>query len=145
MTGGTVAATRRVYLDTSAYLSILLGDKEAERLTEVVHGADMLSSVLLILEARRNLVRLARQGKLKPAHYEQCMERTDEDMARFELRDLTLDLCASHAVPPLATPRSLDLAHLRTALWFHAQSPIDRFVTLDATQAQSAKELGLPI
>lgn len=145
MTGDTPVSTRRVYLDTSAYLSILLGDEEAERMSQAVTGADLLSSVLLILEARRNLVRLARQGKLKPVHYEQCMERTGEDMGRFELRDLTLDLCASHIVPPIATPRSLDLAHLRTALWFHAQSPIDRFVTLDATQAQAAKALGLPV
>jgi hypothetical protein len=136
---------RRVYLDTSAYLSILLGDEDAERTSQAVAGADLLSSVLLILEARRNLVRLARQGALKPAHYEQCMARTDEDMSRFELRDLTLDLCVSQVVPPIATPRSLDLAHLRTALWFHAQSPIDRFVTLDATQSQAAKAMGLPV
>ncbi len=145
MTGGAVAVNRRVYLDTSAYLAILLGDEDAERVSQAVAGADLLSSVLLILEARRNLIRLARQGKLKPAHYEQCMERTVEDMARFELRDLTLDLCASHVMPPIATPRSLDLAHLRTAQWFHALSPIDRFVTLDATQEQAAKALGLPV
>jgi hypothetical protein len=47
-------------------------------------------------------------------------------------------------VPAVATPRSLDLAHLRTALWFHATEPIDRFVTMDASQAEAARELGLP-
>jgi hypothetical protein len=61
------------------------------------------------------------------------------------LRDLTLDLCASNVLPAVSTPRSLDLAHLRTALWFHAAEPIDRFVTLDASQAQAARELGLPL
>lgn len=40
---------------------------------------------------------------------------------------------------------SLDLAHLRTALWFHAEGAIDRFVTLDESQAGAARELGLPV
>jgi hypothetical protein len=47
--------------------------------------------------------------------------------------------------PDLVTPRSLDLAHLWTALWFHASAKIDRFVTMDGAQAQAAKELGLPV
>lgn len=48
-------------------------------------------------------------------------------------------------VPALTTPRSLDLAHLRSALWFHADARIDRFVTLDGSQEQAARELGLPV
>jgi hypothetical protein len=73
------------------------------------------------------------------------MDRVDDDMAHFVLRDLTLDLCTSGALPAIVTPRSLDLAHLRTALWFHAAEPIDRFVTTDTAQEQAAKELGLPV
>ena len=67
------------------------------------------------------------------------------DISLFLLRDLTLDLCQSNPMPVVATPQTLDLAHLRTALWFHAASPIDRFVTMDTAQQQAAKELGLPI
>jgi hypothetical protein len=48
-------------------------------------------------------------------------------------------------MPAVATPRSLDLAHLRTALWFNSVDPIDRFLTNDEPQRQAAKELGLPI
>ena len=66
-------------------------------------------------------------------------------MSIFLLRDLTLDLCQSNTLPAVATPRSLDLAHLWTALWFHADEKIDRFVTTDASQEQAAKELGLPV
>ena len=61
------------------------------------------------------------------------------------LRDLTLDLCASNTLPAIATPRSLDLAHLRTALSFHTPERIDRFVTMDSSQEEAAKELGLPV
>jgi PIN domain len=138
-------APRRIYLDTSAYLALLLDEEGADRLAQIVAGATLLSSVLLILESRRNLIRLTRAGTLKPSQYDACVNRIDEDIRRFELRDLTLDLCTSNALPPIATPRSLDLAHLRTALWFHAQSPIHRFLTMDAAQAQAARELGLPV
>ena len=139
------AGRRRLYLDTSGYLCLLLGEDGADRLSEETAGADLMSSVLLVLEARRNLIRLARDGTLKPAQYEVCMNRMEEDTNLFVLRDLTLDLCESNVLPPIATPRSLDLAHLRTALWFHSAERIDRFVTMDGSQEAAAKELGLPI
>jgi hypothetical protein len=124
---------------------MLLGEEGSEQLTEETAGAELLSSVLLVLEARRNLIRLARDGILTAKHYASCVDRLDEDTALFVLRDLTLDLCRFNILPAIATPRSLDLAHLRTALWFHAADPIERFVTLDAPQADAAKELGLPV
>jgi hypothetical protein len=91
---------RRLYLDTSAYLCILLAEEGSDRIGTESAGAELL---------------------------------------------LTFDLCSSNVLPPVATPRSLDLAHLRTALWFHATEPIDRFVTMDAAQEAAAKELGLPV
>jgi hypothetical protein len=140
-------ATRRprVYLDTSAYLCILLNEEGWERLSEETAGAEVLSSVLLMLEARRNLIRLTREAALTAERYKACMDRVEADADLFVLRDLTLDLCASNTLPAIATPRSLDLAHLRTALWFHALDRIDRFVTMDAPQEAAAKELGLPV
>lgn len=143
MTTGDASPPRRIYLDTSAYLGVLLREERAAPLAGDLDDAELLSSVLLVLEARRNLVRLAREGIVSAATYEACMNRVTEDVEKFELRDLTLDLCAG-AVPAVATPRSLDLAHLRTALWFHQQRPLHRFVSLDTTQVQAARELGLP-
>jgi hypothetical protein len=136
---------RRLYLDTSAYLCILLAEEGWEGLSKETDGAELLSSVILILEARRNLIRLAREGALKPELYKICIERVEQDTSLFVLRDLTLDLCQSHLLPAVTTPRSLDLAHLRSALWFHADERIDRFVTLDGSQEEAARELGLPV
>ena len=135
---------RRLYVDTSAYLCMLLGEEGAEKLSAETAGAELLSSVLLVLETRRNLVRLAREGALSAGQYKTCLQRVDEDQQLLVLRDLTLDLCASNLLPAVATPRSLDLAHLRTALWFHAQARIARFMTMDETQEAAARELGLP-
>jgi hypothetical protein len=139
------AERRRLYVDTSAYLCMLLAEEGSERLSAETAGAELLSSVLLVLETRRNLVRLARDGALTPAQYKVCLDRAEEDRQIFVLRDLTLDLCDSTLVPAIATPRSLDLAHLRTALWFHADARLARFVTMDSSQEQAAKELGLPV
>jgi predicted nucleic acid-binding protein len=136
---------RRLYLDTSAYLCVLLGEDGSQRLSSETEGAELLSSVLLVLEARRNLVRLARDGALTPARYQTCLDRLQADVETFVLRDLTLDLCQSPPLPAVATPRSLDLAHLRTALWFQAERPLARFVTLDDAQKAAARELGLPV
>jgi len=135
---------RRVYLDTSAYLCLLLGEKGSDAVAKEIGQAELLSSVLLVLEARRNLVRLARDGTLTATQCRACLNRVDQDVDRFVLRDLTLDLCRSTVLPVVSTPRSLDLAHLRTALWFHAEEKIDRFVTMDESQSEAAGELGLP-
>lgn len=135
----------RYYLDTSAYLCMLLGEEAADRLAAGTAGGELVSSVLLVLEARRNLVRLAREGHLSPAEYKACLDRVEQDQRLMVLRDLTLDLCGSNLLPAVATPRSLDLAHLRTALWFHGNEPLSGFVTLDGGQAEAARELGLPV
>ena len=136
---------RRLYVDTSAYLCMLLAEHGADRLSAETSGAELLSSVLLVLETRRNLVRLAREGALTPAQYKTCLDRVDQDQQLFVLRDATLDLCESNPLPAITTPRSLDLAHLRTALWFHRDSHIARFVTMDGSQEEAAQELGLPV
>lgn len=136
---------RRLYVDTSAYLCILLGEDDAARLSAETAGAELLSSVLLVLETRRNLIRLARDGVLTAPQYQTCWDRLEADQQLFVLRDLTLDLCDASILPAISTPRSLDLAHLRTALWFHGEARLTRFVTMDGSQEQAAKELGLPV
>jgi predicted nucleic acid-binding protein len=135
----------RLYVDTSAYLCMLLAQEGSEGLSKETVGAQLLSSVLLVLETKRNLVRLAREGRLEPEQYKTAIGRLERDTSLFLLRDLTLDLCQSNAMPAVTTPRSLDLVHIRTALWFHAAQRIDRFITMDASQEEAAKELGLPV
>jgi hypothetical protein len=49
------------------------------------------------------------------------------------------------AMPAVSTPRSLDLAHLSTAIWFHQEMSLSRFISLDEAQSLSAAELGSPV
>ena len=136
---------KRLYVDTSAYLCVLLGERGHRPLVKELAGAELVSSVLLVLESTRNLVRLSRDKLLSPAELQACLERIEKDRELFALRDLTLDLCTGTTMPVVTTPRSLGLAHLRTALWFHERAPLARFVTLDETQAAAAREAGLPV
>ena len=135
----------RIYVDTSVYLCVLLRQQRHPEWSRVLAGAELVSSVLLVLEAERNLIRLAREGALPPARLQDALDRVRADVALFQLRDLTLDLCAAGAMPVVSTPRSLDLVHLRAALWFHAREPLTRFATQDADQLGAARELGLPV
>ena len=124
---------------------MVLGEEGWRRLSAETDGAVMLSSVLLIMEARRNLTRFARRGTLTAEQYRVYVGRVERDVEQFVLREVTLDLCDVGPLPPVATPRSLDLVHLRTALRFNTEQRIDRFVTLDVAQEQAARELGLPV
>jgi len=135
----------RYYVDTSAYLCLLLRETHSRDIERELAGAHVLSSVLLALESTRNLVRLAREGLLSSQDLQLCLERLTVDLERFALRALTLDLCTGLALPIVSTPRSLDLAHLRTALWFHEREPLTRFVSLDSGQCETAREMGLPV
>ena len=135
----------RYYVDTSAYLCVLLGEAGGQRLARVLDGGELLSSVLLALESERTLVQLSRTGRLTPVELQDALDRLDRDLGHFALRDLTFDLCRGRSMPMVSTPRSLDLAHLRTALWFHQQQTLTRFVSLDAPQNLAARELGLPV
>ena len=136
---------KRLYMDTSAYLCILLREAGYEKLRREARGAELLSSVILVLEANRNLVRLSREGILTIDDFQTCISTLKSDMRQFLLRDLTLDLCGAMTMPVVSTPRSLDLVHLRTALWFHQQERLTRFVSLDESQLSLARELGLPV
>ena len=138
-------AAARYYVDTSAYLCILLGETGNEALVEELEGSELVSSSILALEVYRNLVRLARLGDLAEEDHRTAIARFHSDLEQFALRDLTLDLCLNTVMPVITTPRSLDLAHLRTALWYHQLEPLTRFVSLDQAQIHGATELGLPV
>lgn len=136
---------RRYYLDTSAWLAMVLDEPEGGGLREELDGGEWMSSTLLVVEAWRNAVRLARGGQLSASQLRQLTERLDADIARLDLRDLTLDLATSRILPVVTTPRSRDLVHLQTAAWFHGRRPLTRFVSLDRALVDAAAELGLPV
>ncbi|MFO1470084.1 MAG: type II toxin-antitoxin system VapC family toxin [Turneriella sp.] len=134
----------RVYLDTSAYLAVLLGEKQSAAVTKSIHGATLCSSTLLLIEAERNLVQLVRLEKLSARDFESAYAQLAEDCNTFVLRDLTPELCLTRHFPLIRTPKSADMVHLRTAHWFTQNGGLQKFISLDENQLHAAREIGLP-
>ncbi|MBI4212239.1 MAG: type II toxin-antitoxin system VapC family toxin [Deltaproteobacteria bacterium] len=135
----------RIYLDTSAYLSLLFHEASSTKIMNVLRSKVICSSVLLFVEAERNIIRVSREKAISETAYEKLMVRLHEDAAYFLLKDVTLDLCLLGNYPPLRTPRSNDLIHLRTALWFRTNGGLQSFVTCDAAQQRAAIDFGLSV
>lgn len=110
-----------------------------------MRGGRYFSSSLLFLESHRNLLRLVRERQIKNTEYDLFFDRVSSDRELFIIKHVDLDICLSHIFPAVSLPKSQDLAHIRTALWFQKQEPKITFVTLDTDQRRSAHELGLEV
>lgn len=134
----------RVYIDTSAYLAILLGEKNAALIEKKLKTCYLCSSTFLFLEAERNLVRMVRNKDLSEKNYDAALVQLRNDVELFTLKDFNLELCLTRNFPPVRTPRSSDLVHLRTASWFLDHGGLYWFCTLDDQQRKAAEDFGLP-
>ena len=134
-----------LYVDTSAYLCLLLGEKGSSKVEKAVFNRILCSSAFLIIEVERNLVRLSREKILSESDFARCQDRLTKDVESFVLKDVDMEICRSGAFPAVKTPRSSDLVHLRTALWFMKNENLGGFLTLDQHQLEAAKELKIPI
>ena len=81
-----------IYLDTSAYIAILLEGKKGHALWDFIQGKKIISSVLLILEAERNILRLSRERKISPEQYSESIAQIKADIEVFKLKNLNLEL-----------------------------------------------------
>lgn len=77
--------------------------------------------------------------------YELAMQQLKSDRELFLLREVTADLCLTGTFPPVQTPRTQDLVHLRTALWFQSHGGLAHFLTLDKQQRRAAHDFGLSV
>jgi hypothetical protein len=132
------------YVDTSFYLGVLLKEPEALRINKSLGKASFCSSVFLILESQRNLIRLMREKKVSLEDGDQALAQLRLDQSRMVLKELSMDLCVG-AFPSVRIPRSSDLLHLRTALWFQSRGKLAKFISLDIHQLSSAEDLNLPV
>lgn len=138
-------STARYYLDTSAYVELLVKSRKGDALRAELDGGAIVASVLLVAEARRNLLRLSREHAIEVAAFVEASQQLERDLESFNLRDVTLELCNDTRFPAASLPRSADLIHLRTALWFHQLEPLTRFVSFDEAQNLAAHEFHLPV
>lgn len=140
-----VGKDKRSYVDSSVYIAILLNESRAKKARAILRGDGLCTSSVLFLETERTLVRLAREKAISSAELIPLREQANADVNLFAVREPVLEIALSNEFPTISTPRSLDLLHLRTAIWFKRNGGLRLFVTLDSKQRSAAQEMGLAV
>lgn len=121
-----------LYVDTSAFLKLLLTEEHSGALRTVLSTADVWSSQLLGVEAHRG----ARRARLTPA-------TVDAELDKVTLvlpTEATFNAARSVGSANL---RALDALHLASAL--ELGGDLDGLVTYDRRLADGAAELGIDV
>lgn len=134
-----------LYLDSSAYLAVLLGEAQSTKILKAISKKVICSSILLVIETERNLVRLSRENILGTDDFQMALKKLKVDVHKFVLKDVAMDVCLTGTFPPVQIPRSNDLIHLRTAMWFMAHHALEAFISLDTKQIKAAASMGIPV
>lgn len=130
-----MVAGRRVYLDASALVKLVLPEVETEAL--ISYLADMpvaFSSRIAQVEVRRAVARVAEPGD------EEHAREVLEGLQLIEFDGAVAELAGSTAPGSL---RSLDAIHLASAL--SVAPELDGFVSYDRRLADAAREAGLTV
>ncbi len=122
-----------LYLDTSAVVKLLVGEKESTALRAYIGDQDWASSALLRTELIRALVRV------DPSRASRAIDLLDHTNL-LALGTRVLDTAARIAPPSL---RSLDAIHLASAL--ELRNELTAFVAYDDRLLAAASALGIPV
>jgi predicted nucleic acid-binding protein len=123
------------YLETSAFLKLIVAEKYSKPLRTWADRNDqtLVSSDLLLIESLRAARRLGPEFLLA----------TREMLRAVHLVALTADICEAAAELDPAIMRSLDAAHLATAL--QLGSDLEAVVTYDEPMSEAAAQLGIRV
>lgn len=127
-----------VYLDASALVKVVRGERGAIALQAYLQQAELASSELVLTEVPRALRRVA--AELPGFQLEPALRRTAQLFDAIALRPIDDALLTGAGMLAEPALRSLDAIHVVTALHLY---PIDAFVTYDKRQAKVARLVGL--
>lgn len=122
-----------IYVDTSALVKLVVLEAESDAVDRFLTDADMVSSTLLIIEARRGTLRRA------PAE----LPRLDLVLSRVEMIEMSPAVVEAASRLPDPLLRSLDAIHLATAL--QIRSDVEAVLTYDERFAAAASAHGLTV
>ncbi len=123
-----------VFLDSSAFVKVVIAERESAALTRALASAgDLVASTLLIVEAGRVAMRYDEATRVR-------MRGALDGVTLIPMGDEVLRLAARLEPAHL---RSLDAIHLATAL--SLGEGLDRFYCYDGRLASAAEALGLRV
>ena len=122
-----------IYVDTSALLKLIWPEHGSAEVVDLIgNRADLISSKLLAVEARRGALR----------NDPTVLPRIDLLLSRFDLLDISDPVIETASRLPDPMLRSLDAIHLATALLI--RDDIDVLISYDDRLLAAAASHGLP-
>ncbi|MGL4176958.1 MAG: type II toxin-antitoxin system VapC family toxin [Dermatophilaceae bacterium] len=122
-----------IYVDTSALVKLVIQEPESDAVDRYLTDAELVSSALLLVEARRGALRRA------PA----SLPHLDLVLRRVELVAMSSAVVEAASRLPDPALRSLDSIHLATALL--VRDDVDAVLTYDDRLATAATAHGLTV
>lgn len=126
------------YADASALVKLVRDEAESAALRAYLHGADLVSSELVLTEIPRAVRRAAAQEPVLPLDL--LLERAGELVDVLALRPVDRGLLAGAGALAEPALRALDAIHVASAVDL---DPLEGFVTYDERQAAAARLAGL--
>ncbi len=133
----------KFYFDSSALFKRYVFEKGSDVVDKLFLEADSIAvSAIALPEIISTLCRLRRERKLSSAQYARCKQAVIDDFAGFDIYPLTPEIIRSSMdILEASDLRSADAIHVACAI--EARSA--RFISSDARQIQTAKELHLKV
>ena len=137
----------RLYAESSAVLSWLLGEQEGAEVAATLAAADeIIASDLTLIECARVLVRAVATGAMTEAHAAERRHLLARAASHWHVLHLIEDAVARAGRPFPAEPiRTLDALHLSLALAARAVLPDLEVLSLDQRVRENALALGLSV
>lgn len=134
-----------LYLESSAVLSWLLDEPQAEQVRHTVDRAEtVLTATLTPVESNRALVRLEAQGLMTQGDRRRLRGLLTRECARWALVELTESISTRAGEPfPVEPVRSLDAVHIATALEAQELYPDLEVLSFDQRILDNLVPLGL--
>ena len=134
-----------LYLESSAVLSWLLGEQQAEQVLLAVDKSEtIITATLTLVEANRALNRAEVQGLITQANRHVLRGLLARESAKWALLELTESIRARASERfPVEPVRSLDAIHIATALEAHELYPDLEVLSFDQRILDNLLPLGL--
>ena len=134
-----------LYLESSAVLSWLLDEPQAEWVRHAVDRSEtVLTATLTLVESNRALVRVESEGLITQADRRRLRGLLTRESARWAMVGLTESISTRAGEPfPVEPVRSLDAVHIATALEMQELYPDLEVLSLDQRILDNLVPLGL--
>lgn len=123
-----------LYLETSALLRLVLGQRDAPQVADRISRASHLAASRLVrLEAERALLRMVLDHPEQSRNLPEFQARLAEVFSQMVFLEITRDVCdLAGRIAPGSRLRSLDAIHLATFEILRRLDPSTEMLTFDA-------------